>query len=50
MTPQQIINWLQTLPADAQVGVDEGGLTLIAHDGKGGQLGWLEVGGIPETP
>ena len=37
-------NWLATLPDDAQVGVDEGGLNLVVFgDGEY----YLELGGLP---
>lgn len=43
----QIQEWLNTLEPDAPVGIDEGGLTLIAHDLNNEPTGaYLEVGGI----
>lgn len=41
MHKSEIINWLNTLPEDASVAIDEGGLTLIEVDGEA----YLEVGG-----
>jgi len=38
---EEIERWLATLPDGMPVGVDEGGLTLVAEDGS-----YLEVGGI----
>ena len=49
MTPQEINDWLATIPADAHIGMDEGGLTLVAHDPAGKLLGYLEVGGYDQT-
>lgn len=40
---KEILKWLKTLPNDAGVFVDEGGLTLKTKDGA-----YLEVGGEPE--
>jgi len=42
MHRDDILDWLMDLPEDAEVGVDEGGLTLIVieHDAH------LEIGGI----
>jgi hypothetical protein len=44
MTKRQIWRWLNTLPPDAQVGIDEGGLALQEWNGEA----YLEVGGLPE--
>ena len=33
MGKQQISDWLDTLPEDAEVGVNEGGLSLREHHG-----------------
>jgi len=49
MTPKEINDWLATIPADAHIGMDEGGLTLVAHDPAGKLLGYLEVGGYDQT-
>jgi len=42
MHRDDILDWLMDLPEDAEVGIDEGGLTLIVieHDAH------LEIGGI----
>lgn len=41
----ELIRWLNCLPLDSEVGIDEGGLTIRSiHDDKV----YLEVGGIPE--
>lgn len=39
----ELIAWLQTLPADSQVGVDDGGLTLLCDRNPDT---WFEVGGM----
>lgn len=45
MTNTELKDWLATLPADAHVGVDEGGLTLrVVEDDQA----YLEVGGMPD--
>lgn len=55
---KELIEWLQTLPADADVAVDEGGLTLVhvieglppdyeAGDLEPRNVSYFEVGGIP---
>ncbi len=43
ITKQEIQEWLDTLPADDTVGIDEGGLTLVSSSGA-----YLEVGGEPD--
>lgn len=44
-----LIKWLKTLPKNSWVGVDEGGLTLLALDESGKQTkAYFEVGGVPE--
>ena len=44
MAKQEIVRWLNTLPEDAQIGVDEGGQCLEEHGGDA----YLEIGGLPE--
>jgi hypothetical protein len=39
-----IKEWINALPDDMGVGVDEGGLCLVTEDGQN----VLEIGGIPE--
>ena len=41
---KELIRWLQTLPEDSGVAVDEGGLTLVC---SGDPEAYLEVGGVP---
>jgi hypothetical protein len=36
-----VIEWLQSLPPDAEVWIDEGGLSLESDDS------WFEIGGEP---
>jgi hypothetical protein len=45
MTVRDIKAWLNTLPDDDSVGVDDGGLTLVP---AGQPDAWLEIGGMPE--
>jgi hypothetical protein len=42
MTVKDVIRWLQTLPADDAIYIDEGGLSLVSE--KDGEA-YLEVGG-----
>ena len=54
-----VLGWLQTLPDDAQVGIDAGGLSLVAFEinlkdieilikpAQLSDLPYLEVGGLP---
>ncbi len=44
MPVQDIQAWLNTLPHDAAVGVNDGGLCLEVVDDPDT---WLEIGGIP---
>jgi hypothetical protein len=45
MGKEQIIDWLNTLPEEACVGVDDGGLCLrVDCDPEA----YLEIGGMPE--
>jgi hypothetical protein len=45
---KDLIEWLKTLPEDAGVAVDDGGLTLVELDDDGEETGnYHEVGGIP---
>lgn len=40
--------WLDTLPEDSSVGVDDGGLTLIEVNAEGDETAaYYEVGGLP---
>lgn len=54
MQKKEIMEWLQVLPDDALVAVDDGGLALlVVEPGKGGHIDaqksiYLEVGGVPE--
>jgi hypothetical protein len=52
MHKAEVLGWLLTLPDDAQVGIDAGGLSLVgfeAHDTPAmlSDLPYLEVGGLP---
>lgn len=48
MRKKEIERWLSTLPDNADVAVDEGGLNLVEVKGDG-EVGeaYLEVGGVP---
>ena len=41
---RDVINWLRTLEPDDEVGIDEGGLTLVVK----GSEAYYEIGGMPE--
>jgi hypothetical protein len=48
MLRNDLIAWLNTLPEDCEVGVDDGGLTLqVVNDDE--PLRYIEIGGIPEA-
>jgi hypothetical protein len=44
MSKQDVSAWLDTLPEDAEIGIDDGGLCLQMHDSEA----YLEIGGLPE--
>ncbi len=48
MTKREILDWLDTLADDAEIGIDEGGLILTALPSPDGDASYLEVGGISE--
>jgi len=43
ISKSELQRWLDTLPADVGISVDEGGLTLLSEDGD-----YIEVGGEPD--
>jgi hypothetical protein len=45
MAKREIASWLESLPDDAEIGIDDGGLALQVH--KSDEC--LEVGGLPEA-
>ena len=51
MHKQEIVDWVNALPDNAQVGIDEGGLCLREYVGPGiedaDDQDYLEIGGIP---
>lgn len=50
MRTKDLIEWLQTLPADSHVGIDDGGLALQAVSSHGLVMdAYIEVGGIPDN-
>jgi hypothetical protein len=44
MQVSEVKKWLDTLPLDAEIGINDGGMLLTTPDGKD----WLEIGGLPE--
>lgn len=40
----ELTHWLETVPKEAEVGIDDGGLSLQV---VGSPLTYLEVGGLP---
>lgn len=42
---KNLIHWLNSLPINASVGVDDGGLTLKSPEAPNA---YLEIGGLPE--
>lgn len=44
MDVKQIREWMATLPDDAEIGVDDGGLCLRVE----GNDAYLEIGGMPQ--
>jgi hypothetical protein len=45
ISPKELTKWLKTIPQDATLGIDDGGLILCAEDENGEQLGYCEIGG-----
>lgn len=43
ISKSELKEWIDNLPDDATIGVDDGGLTIQSSDGN-----WLELGGCPE--
>jgi hypothetical protein len=41
----ELMNWLESVPDDALVAIDEGGLALVVVDREDSH--WIEVGGNP---
>jgi hypothetical protein len=39
-----LLEWVNGLPTDAEVGIDDGGLMLRTRDGEN----WLEIGGVSQ--
>jgi hypothetical protein len=44
MSVDELKDWLNTLPADALVAIDEGGLSLVEVDGEAS----IEIGGVED--
>lgn len=45
MPAREVLEWLENLPEDAKVGVDDGGLCLRV---VGDEDNYCEIGGLPE--
>lgn len=43
MSKAKVLEWVNALPDDAEIGIDDGGLMIITPDGAD----WLEIGAIP---
>lgn len=41
-TKEQLQDWLNSLPEDADIAIDDGGLTLVSGSA------YFEIGGIPD--
>lgn len=48
MTKRELLDWIDTLPDDAEIGIDEGGLALQTLATADGNASYLEIGGLPE--
>ncbi len=49
MSKKQLERWLKTLPKDANIAIDDGGLSLVEIDEDLKETGdYLEIGGKPE--
>ncbi len=44
MSKREILEWLNTLPDEAEIGIDEGGLCLQMFADEA----YIEIGGLPE--
>ena len=44
----ELKRWLDTLAEDTEVGVDEGGLTLVTTETADGTSCYLEIGGMSD--
>lgn len=45
ISKNELEKWLKTLPEDAEIGIDDGGLILSTPDGI-----YIEMGGLPINP
>ena len=46
MIKAELQEWLDTLPPDAQIGINDGGMCLETLDSRA----YLEIGAMPEEP
>lgn len=46
MTKKHVMEWLDSLPQNAVIGIDDGGLTLVVEEDDGA---YLEVGGLEQS-
>lgn len=49
ITKTELQAWLRTIPDDADIGIDEGGLTLEAWTRRSPVRAYLEIGGTPDN-
>lgn len=47
MSVKEIMEWLESMTDDVQVGIDDGGLCLRTVEENPVDAAWLEIGGIP---
>jgi hypothetical protein len=49
MSATEVLRWLNTLPNNSDVAIDEGGICLVEIDWEGNQTeAYLEIGGTPD--
>ena len=52
MSKAEVLEWVQSLPTDAEIGISDGGLALEVMVRAGSETSttgaWLEIGGMPE--
>lgn len=47
ISKKELLKWLDTLPAKADIAIDEGGICLIVPSIKASEV-YIEVGGAPD--
>ncbi len=49
MAKREVLDWLNTLPDDCDIAIDDGGLALVVvNRGEWAETAYCEVGGVPE--